>query len=198
MTIILVMLSAASTLLYRAFGTRVRETQKTDALISAQAALDSMSREIANSGYGLSTNGIITADSNDKRIHFRANIVNDEPIQPIVTVSQLRTDDPNEDVTYYYDSTTQSIVRYDRFANPTTTVIVNQISEVKFDYFDYAGSSSAYTQKAVPTDDTGRVTITVKVTLDQVSGQSNLPASRTVTLTSDVTLRNSEYMRYQY
>ncbi len=198
MTIILVMLGAASTLLFNAFGTRTRESQKTDALISAQAALDSMSREIANSGYGLSTNGIVTADSHAQRLRFRANVVNDEPIQPVVTTSQLKTDDPNEDVTYYFDSSTQSILRYDRFANPTTTIIVNQISDVKFEYFDYSGSSSAATQKTVPTKDTGRIKITVLVRLDPIAGQPNQTEYRRVTLTSDVTLRNSEYMRYQY
>lgn len=203
MTVILVLLGAASTLLFRAFGTRARESQRTDALISAQAALDAMSREIANSGYGLETNGVVTADSHEKRLHFRANVVNDEIYQannsnnsnsstPVIT---LKTDDPNEDITYYFDNATQSILRYDRFANPTTTVIVNQISDVSFNYFDYSGSTSTATPKTVPTNDTGRVTISVLVRLDPVAGQPN---NQTVRLTSDVTLRNSEYMRYQY
>lgn len=193
MTVILVMLGAASTLLFRAFGTRTRENQRTDALISAQAALDSMSREIANSGYGLETNGIVAADSHGKRLHFRANIVNDESTDPANPT--LKTNDPNEDVTYYFDNSTQSILRYDRWANPTTTVIVNQISDVSFNYFDYSGSTSTATPKTVPTNDTGVVRITVLVRLDAVAGQ---PSNRTITLTSDVTLRNSEYMRYQY
>ncbi|HEX9928287.1 MAG TPA: type II secretion system protein [Pyrinomonadaceae bacterium] len=201
MTVILVMLGAASTLLFRAFGTRARESQRTDALISAQAALDAMSREIANSGYGLETNGIVTADSNAQRLHFRANVINDEtydPTNPTNPVISLKTDDPNEDITYYFDNSTQSILRYDRFANPATTVIVNQISDVKFDYFDYSGSTSTATPKVVPTNDTGRVTITVIVRLDPTAGQPNQLTNRTVTLKSDVTLRNSEYMRYQY
>ena len=206
MTVILVMLGAASTLLFRAFGTRARESQRTDALISAQAALDAMSREIANSGYGLETNGVVTADSNAQRLHFRANVINDEIYQPgnsnnsnsSSSIITLKTDDPNEDITYYFDSSTQSILRYDRFANPATTVIVNQISDVKFDYFDYSGSTSTATPKVVPTNDTGRVTITVVVRLDPTAGQPNQLTNRTVTLKSDVTLRNSEYMRYQY
>ncbi len=196
MTVILVLMGAASTLLFRAFGTRARESQRTDALVSAQAALDSMSRDIANSGYGLSKdNGIIGADSGAQRLHFRANIINDEPIPPEVSVSELLVNDPNEDVTYYFDNSTQSILRYDRFANPTTTIIVNRISNVNFNYFNYFGNTSTATPVTVPTQDTGLVRITVTVSLDPVAGQPN---NRTVTLTSDVTLRNSEYMLKQY
>lgn len=185
MSITLVLLSLATTLFSGALSTRKRESRKTDALTSARAALSAISRELSNSGYGMTTNGIVTADSGAQKIHFRANLINDN----------YSTNGVGEDVTYFFDSATQSIVRYDPNATPKTSVIVNRISNVSFSYFDYVGSSSIPTTPATPTNNTGRVTITVTVKLEEVLGQ---PKNQTITFTSDVTLRNSTYMLNQY
>ncbi|HLM01983.1 MAG TPA: type II secretion system protein [Pyrinomonadaceae bacterium] len=194
MTITLILMAIAATLFSGAIGTRARESRRTDALTSAQAALNVMSREIANSGYGLTNNGIVSTDSGQQRLRFRSNVVNTNGV----------TCDPGEDVTYFYDATTRSIVRYDRFpetvtncsaATGETSVVVNRISNVTFQYFDYTGSNSTPTVVTTPTLNTSRVRITVTVQLDQVQGQPN---NQTVTFTSDVTLRNSDYMLNQY
>ncbi len=185
MTIMLVLLGIVTTLFARALSTRERESQKTDALTSAQAALNVMSREIANSGFGLTYNGIVTGDSDRKQIHFRANIVNSD----LVTVS------PGEDITYYFDPTTDSIVRYDPNDVPTTSAVINRISDVDFEYFDYAGSNSTPSASYSPSTNTGRVRITITVQLNDVQGQ---PSGQNVKFVSDVTLRNSDYMLYQY
>jgi prepilin-type N-terminal cleavage/methylation domain-containing protein len=194
MTITLILMAIAATLFSGALGTRARESRRTDALTSAQAALNVMSREIANSGFGLNYNGIIAADSNAQRLHFRSNIVNTNGV----------TCDPGEDVTYFFDAGSQSIVRYDRYpssltncntAAGETSVVVNRISNVTFQYFDYVGSNSTPTEVAAPTVNTSRVRITVMVRLDPAPGQPN---NQTVTFTSDVTLRNSGYMLNQY
>src|SRR4051812_21927600 len=52
-----------------AIGRRERESSRTDALTSAQAALNIMSREIGNAGYGLADNGLVTGanDCSGKR-----------------------------------------------------------------------------------------------------------------------------------
>ena len=200
MTITLVLLGLATQLFSRALGTRARESRRTDALTSAQAALNVMSHEISNAGYGIvvdpntksASNGIVAADSNQQRLHFRGNIEN------IETVSSLATDDPGEDITYFFDAATNSIVRYDAHGinatTPLTSVVVNRISSVTFTYFDYTGSNSTPTQVTTPTANTGRVRINISVTLDFVQGQPN----GTVQFTSDVTLRNSNYMVNQY
>lgn len=188
MTIMLVLMGAAMTLLTQAFSTRTRETSKVDALVSARSAIDGMSREIGNSGYGLSSNGIVAADSNTQRLRIRANLDN----------TNLETNGDGEDVTYFFDNTTQSILRYNRNAGagiPESTVIVNRISDVTFNYFDYVGSNSTPVSTPTPTANTGRVRITVTISLPDVAGQ---PRNQTVTLTSEVNLRNSTYMRYQY
>ena len=186
MAITLILMGLATTLFAGALGIRSRESRKTDAITSARAALSAISREISNSGYGLTNNGIVTVDSSNQKIHFRANLFNDD----------YTTDSVGEDVTYFFDTATQSIVRYDPNTTPTTSVIVNRISDVKFSYYDYVGGSSTPSAAlTTPTSNTGRVMITVTVKLEDVVGQ---PKNQTVTFTSDVTLRNSTYMLNQY
>ena len=200
MTLILILLGVVSTLLGRSVSVRFRESRKSDALASAQAALNVLSREIGNSGFGISTaadnhepnNGLVVADSNANRIHLRANIEN---VGTSTNPNVLRTNLPGEDITYFFDNATQSIVRYDPNETPTTSVVVNKISSVTFTYWDYSGASSVGTSNAVPSANTGRVQINVSVTLDPVYGQPN-PSS--VSFTSDITLRNSKYMLNQY
>lgn len=185
MTVMLVLLGLVSSLFAGAMGTRSRQSRRSDALTSARAAIQVISREIANTGYGLNSNGIVYSDCNSQRIHFRMNTVN----------SNLTTNDPNEDITYYYDATTKSIVRYDRFGSPQVSVVVNGISDIQFQYFDYSGEISTPVQVTTPTADTSRIRITVTVQMDPVFGQVN---NETVQFTSDVTLRNSTYMLFQY
>lgn len=185
MGITLALMGVATSLFAGALGTRSRESRKTDAITSARAALNAISREISNSGYGLTENGIVLADSGAQKIHFRANLFNDD----------YETDSVGEDVTYFFDSATQSIVRYDPHTTPKTSVIVNRISNVTFKYFNYTAASSTPTETTTPTANTGRVQITVTVKLEPVIGQ---PSNQTITFTSDVTLRNSTYMLNQY
>lgn len=185
MTITLLLLGITTSLFSSSMSIRARESAKTDALTSAQAALNVMSREIANAGYGLKDNGIVVADSDSDQLHIRSNWNN----------ADLTTTTAGEDITYYYDPVTQSIVRFDVNAGRTTSAVVNGISSVNFQYFDYSGSSSNSTLVVTPSDNTGRVRITVTVNLPDVQGQ---PTGQSVTYTSDVALRNAVYMRNQY
>jgi len=168
-----------------ALSMRSREASKTDAITSTQAALNVMTREIGNAGFGLKTNGIVLGpnDSTNKRLHFRANLYNDDGA----------TNATGEDITFYFDADSGSVVRFDQNANFTTGV-VNRISNVDFAYYDYIGSVRTGSNP-VPTADTGRVEITLTVFLPDVVGQ---PTSQTTTVKSDVTLRNAPYMRGQY
>jgi prepilin-type N-terminal cleavage/methylation domain-containing protein len=201
MVIMLILMGIVTSLLSRNLGVRARESQRTDALTSAEAALNVMSREIANSGFGIYTgtnarlanNGIVTGDSNASQIHFRANVYNSGTMN--TTASVLTTDDAGEDITYFFDANTNSIVRFDPNDTPQTSVVVNRISSVTYNYFDYSGTSSTGTQTATPTANTGRIRITVLVQLDPIQGQPN-PSD--VQFTSEVTLRNSPYMLNQY
>ena len=197
MTILLIILGLASTLFSKSLGVRQRETSRTDALTAAQAALNVMSREISNSGYGLknaasisASNGIIVADSNEKKIHFLSNVQNSNDV---VT-------DAGENLTYFFDENTKSILRYDANANgvnsPETSIIINRISNVNYQYFDYSGSNSTPSAASnTPTVNTGRVRIRITVSLENVREQTN---NQSVVLTSDVTLRNANFMLNQY
>ena len=75
-------------------------------------------------------------------------------------------------------------------------MIVNKISNVTFSYFDYpaTGAPTAEPGNTTPTLDTGRVRLTVDVTLDPVAGQPQ----ESVRFTSEINLRNSSYMLRQY
>jgi hypothetical protein len=95
---------------------------------------------------------------------------------------------------------TESILRYDANANGVnagqTSIIINRISSVNFQYFDYSGSvSTTPAPSNTPTLNTARIRITVKVSLENVQGQLS---NQAVVLSSDVSLRNSNYMLQQY
>jgi hypothetical protein len=169
-----------------ALNMRAREASKTDAITSTQAALNVMTREIGNSGFGLTTNGIVLADSTNKKLRFRSNLYNNDGQASV----------SGEDVMFYFDATSGSVVRFDRNvgANGTTSGVVNRISDVEFGYYDYIGNVRTG-PNPTPTANTGRVEITLTVFLPNVNGQPN---NQTVTVKSDVTLRNSPYMRGQY
>ena len=110
MTVTLVLLGLASALLASSFNVRARENQKTDALADAQRGLNLMSREIANSGYALTDNGIVAADSGLNSIRVRANL----NASAGETTSNAATD-RDEDVKYllFTDSNNSYIVRLD-------------------------------------------------------------------------------------
>src|SRR5215470_11268638 len=74
MVITMALMTAASTLLAQALRVRSRENQKSDALADAQRALNIMSREIANTGFNMTGNGIVAADSGSNSIRIRSNL----------------------------------------------------------------------------------------------------------------------------
>lgn len=208
MVILLASMAIISSVTFRAFSIRKRESRTTDALTSAQAALSIISREVGNSGFGMYEdatgriphNGIVIADSHSHRIRVRANLDNAGGVPGAPGSSTLAINAPGEDVTYFFNLPTSSIVRYDPNGGgtgiPQTSVVVNQISNVTFDYYDYAGLSSQSTGPLLmPTVNTGRVKITVEVELEPVAGQPN---NQRITFSSEITLRNNSYMLQQY
>src|SRR6266536_2660951 len=74
MTITLVLLGLASKLLAGSFKLRTRENQRTEALADSQRGLNLITREIANSGYALTDNGIVASDSGLTSIRIRGNL----------------------------------------------------------------------------------------------------------------------------
>ncbi len=186
MSITLTLMAAAGMVFRQSLSTRERETRRTAAIVAAQSTLNLLSRELANSGYGLTDNGIVFADSDAEKIHFRSNIQNADAL----------TDDPGEDLMYYHDADSKSVIRYDPNSpsgTPKTSTVINKAEKFSLQYWDYNGSTP--TPVSTPSDKTARITISVTVELEPVQGQ---PSNQVITYTSDVTLRNSKYISKQY
>jgi type II secretory pathway pseudopilin PulG len=178
MTITIFVMIAASTLLATSLRTRTRENLRSEALASAQRALNIMSREIGNSGYGLTDNGIVVADSAANSIRTRANLNND--------ASLAQSD---EDVRFIFQSANRVIVRFDNFPSPTgsSVVLASNITGLTLSYLNVAGVAT--TPAAAE-----RIRINVSVALPAGPEQ---PAS-VVGLVSDVALRNAPITLQQF
>ncbi|HYE65803.1 MAG TPA: prepilin-type N-terminal cleavage/methylation domain-containing protein [Pyrinomonadaceae bacterium] len=184
MTITLILMAAASTLLATSLSTRTRENQRSDAQSAAQRALHIISREVANSGFGLNdSNGIVASESNATRIRILTNVHNNAAADPI-----LATNDPDEDVTFVYQAANRSIVRFDK-NRPTnnTTVLASGIDTFQINYLDANDANVA------PANAT-KVRFDVRVSLPAAFGQ---PAT-IVRLMSEVTLRNAPNLVKRY
>lgn len=179
MTITLTLLGIASTILTGAFGILKGESQRTKALVSAQMAIGLMSREIANSGFGLKGNGIVLVDSNKQVLHFRANIKN----------NNSTTNDPGEDIIYFYDSAARSVIRFDPYDSSQTSAICNKINSLSFQYLNI--SNSGTTSGDIPTLNTSRIRIAINFTIERGNGQNE---DQNMTLITDVALRNSDFL----
>jgi len=202
MTITLTILGLTTGLLASSFNVRARENQKTDALADTQRALNIMTREIANSGFGLSNNGIVAADSTDTTIRVRANLNAFDSQTSSNSIS-----DRNEDVKYslYSAGSDSYIVRLDIGTQNQTTVLANRVDALKIRYYpakisytsgncDITTTSSEVTQKS----DAKYIVMSVCVELTARGAPGSpgyQPASR-VQLVSDVYLRNADINNY--
>jgi len=206
MTISMTVMVAGTTLLTNALKVRSRENQKSDALADAQRALNIMSREIANTGFNLTNNGIVVADSNINKIRVRSNLNAFDPS----ALAPSRTDviDENEDITYFINQAdnTKYLARHDKSTNQST-VLANRVDSMNIHYFDQPVTYTAPQRGSDIADKSAvevspsaakYIVIAVSVTLDAV-GTPNTAGYQppyTVLLCSDVTLRNTELWGY--
>jgi type II secretory pathway pseudopilin PulG len=190
MTVTLILLSGIGVLLANSLSTRSRENTRTEALVAAQGALNIMSREIANSGWGLNDNGIVFINSNANQLRIRANLNN-------TNLTTDTTDDESEDVTYAYDAQNQAIIRYDR-NTATSTILASGITQLNFGYSDYkvqnSGTVLIQPFGAAATVDTCKVRITISIALKKTGNQPD----STITLTNEVSLRNASFLLKGY
>ena len=159
MTITLVVLTIATTLIARSLNVRTRANDNVDALADAERALNIMSREIAQAGFNMApppggfANGIVPEDSitdanGNSTIRIRANLNRYDTSVPDWTnarnVIGVQNWDAGEDVKYFIYPTadTTLLARYDRFAtNPDTgalgfsTVLANKLDKMGIHYF---------------------------------------------------------------
>lgn len=206
--ITLAILAIASTLLASAFQIRTRENQRSAAIADAQRGLNLLSREIANAGYGLSTNGIVTGgDSNATSIRVRSDL----------DLSGA-TDGSSEDVKYLLvnDANGSFIVRLNLQPTQTTGLVANRIDGFAVYYYDRrvtytigecgVGScnisnvlnSAGATQAEVTPDNAKYVVMSLRVTLPAVgkTGSPGYQPASATQLVSAVTLRNANLQTY--
>src|SRR6266566_2086501 len=178
MGITLAVMAAATTLLATSLRTRSRENTRSDALASAQRALNIMSREIGNSGYGLTDNGIVLADSTVASIRVRSNLNNDAGLDGI-----------DEDVRFIFQSANNVIVRFDNSpsSNGNSVVLASNITSMTFTYLDAAGDGATEATAE-------KIRINVSVNLPAGPEQ---PAS-VIGLVSEVALRNAPNTLQQF
>jgi prepilin-type N-terminal cleavage/methylation domain-containing protein len=197
MTVTLIVMGISSNMIAQSFKMRTRENQRMNALTDAQRALNIMTREIANSGFGLVSNGITAANSDNTRIRFRADLNNDD-----------RVNDDGEDVFYMRNVSNgrSSLIRVDVNAGPS--VVAERIDALTIRYYN---GRVNYTATAPPSCDINDgaatevapnqaryVVLAVCVTLDAVGapGSPGYQPPSTVQLVSDVVIRNSNLQIY--
>lgn len=206
MVITMGLMTAASTLLAQALRVRSRENQKSDALADAQRALNIMSREIANTGFNMTGNGIVGADSGANSIRIRSNLNRYDT--SALAANRDSIIDENEDVKFFINEAdaTKYLARYDPYGNGKT-VLANRIDGMTIHYF---GQKVTYTAPAGGMDITGAsagevtpanakyIVIAISVTLDAVgtAGSAGYQPPYSVLLCSDVTLRNTDLWSY--
>ena len=202
MAITLVLAGLASALIASSFNVRGRENQKSAALADAQRALNGMTREIANSGFGLSDNGIVTAESNSSAIRVRANL---NAFDSQTTSSSVV--DSDEDVLYklFTDSSQSYVERIDINSGARTTVLANRVDALVIRYYadkvDYTSGNCDINTNATEVTYKSQakyIVITACVQLPAI-GTQGVPGYQPATnvqLISDVSLRNSDLTRY--
>ena len=202
MSTTLVIMSIASILLASSFSIRSRENLRSSALADAQRALNSMSRDIANAGYGLSTNGIVAGDSGPTQIRLRSDL----------DLSGA-TNSSDEDIKYQLinDANGSFIVRMNLQPSQTTNLLANRIDTMAIYYYDQQVTyttgdgvitnvlnSAGLAQAQVSPDLAKYIVILFKVTLPAVgtAGAPGYQPASKIQLVSTVTLRNSNLTNY--
>lgn len=216
MTLTITVMGVASMLLAQALNVRTRTNANNDALADAQRALNIMSREIANSGFNLTGNGIVAGDTGtdangNSMIRFRANTNKyDESVSSTARNGiGVIGEDAGEDVKYFVHqaSNTNLLARYDEYAQAggSVTVLANRLDNLHMHYYgqrvtystsgcDLTGASAS----EVSPSEAKYVVIAVCVNLAAVGspGSSGYQPAKSVLLLSDVALRNSNLTVY--
>ena len=213
MTITLVILGIATTLIAKSLRIRTNENSQTDALADVHRGMNIMTREISNAGFNLTGNGIVLEDSDNNQLRIVSNLNGYTSETGSTTISEA-----SEDVKYYVNDATNTnyLVRYDNHepnAAKQWTVLANRIDSIHFHYFDRPVTYTTTTATSNTCDisspsttelahanlsQTKFVVVAVCVKLDQVGEPGSdgyVPAHWTL-LVSDVALRNAVQRTY--
>lgn len=205
MTVTIVIAGIASSLVAQSFRIRSREDARSDAIADAQRALNIVSREIANAGFGLIDNGLVPGDTGPGSIRFRSNLnayTRDSSGNPVAGHAEVV--DRDEDIKYsmYNDDAANRhyLVRYDVTigGRDGTTVLANRLDSFQLEYFDSNGNALDVVTDPEASRNAWKIRITVGVVLP-AEGQPGSPGYQpesTINLVSDVVLRNASQITF--
>lgn len=218
MTITLVVLSVATTLIAQSLNIRTRSNENVDALADAERALNIMSREIAQAGFNLSDNGIVASDSvvdgnGNSTIRVRANLNRYDLAAPAAARNGIGEPgwDSGEDVKYFIHpaGNTTLLARYDPYGQngAGSTVVANRLDRMRVHYFaqrvtyntDQANCDIRDWSQAEVTVASAKYVVIAVCVRQQETGAPGSPGyqpAHNLLLTSDVTLRNANLQSY--
>jgi type II secretory pathway pseudopilin PulG len=198
MSVTIVIATIASSLVAQSFRMRAREDTRSDAIADAQRALNIVTREIANSGFGLPDNGIVPGDTSGSAIRFRANLnayMRDGANQPVSGSEGVS--DRDEDIKYmmYNDAVIAKTVGQ----REATTVLANRLDSFSLQYFDSNGNEIldyATNSKALVSAWRVRLTVGVVLPAEGAPESPGYQPQTTIDLVSDVVFRNASQITY--
>ena len=208
MTVTIVIAGIASSLVAQAFKLRAREDTRSDAVADAQRALNIVSREISNAGFGLVDNGIVPGDTNNGSIRFRANLnayTRDGSGNPVSGYNAVVDKDEDIKYTMYNDDEANRhyLVRYDAILGAVdqrngTTVLANRLDSFNLQFLDVSGNilDVVLTPDAVISARKVRITVGVVLPAQGSPGSDGYQPQSTINLVSDVVLRNTSQITY--
>lgn len=218
MTITLILMGVATSLLAAGFRIRSSGNAVSDAAADAQRALNIMSREIANAGFNLTTNGVVAQDSDSSHLRIRSNLNKFDTTAS--TASRNAAIDAGEDVQYFVNPAAETgyLVRYDVNAplvgglDRRKTVLANRLSALRVYYFpqrvtyntttsadgttncDISGFSSGQSSPAAARYIV--LAVCVRIPAFGTPNSDGYQPPSNVLLVSDVTLRNADLLAY--
>ena len=204
MTITLGIMAIAGAMLSGSFNIRSRENRRSEAISAAQHAINYLSRDLANAGFGLRKNGIVNEDSDASSIRIRANLDGFSGTSGAASLAQV-----DEDVEYFLHKTGTDqnsfkgeLMRYDVNLQQSRLLVAN-VDDFEIYYFsqkvdytlDPTGGITVTTPGVAEVDDQSKTTyvvITLMFTLEAV-GQPGSPGYQPASqlqMATDVALRN--------
>jgi type II secretory pathway pseudopilin PulG len=209
MSVTIVIATIASSLVAQSFRMRAREDTRSDAIADAHRALNIVTREIANSGFGLLDNGVVPGDTGVGSIRFRANLnayTRDAANNPVAGSEGVVDRDEDIKYTMYNDDAANRhyLVRYDAYIGSTvgqreaTTVLANRLDGFALEYFDSAGNVLDVANNPAAVKDAWKVRLTVGVVLP-AEGAPESPGYQpetTINLVTDIVLRNASQITF--
>ncbi len=205
MTVTIVIAGIASSLVAQSFRMRSREDARSDAIADAQRALNIVSREIANSGFGLIDNGLVPEDTGPGSIRFRSDLnrYTRDSSGNLVSGAGF-VSEADEDIKYamYHDDVANRhyLVRFDvnLGGREGTTVLANRLDTFSLQYYGSDGTELDVVTDPLNSSLAWKIRITVGVSLPAqgVPGSPGYQPESTINLISDVVLRNASQITY--